>query len=224
MWLGIQSEETLLRMRKQSLSRGSSQSAVRSRSLSLCIVWPSHSQGPSEQICETASMRLPILQLSCKLLLAKHRISQVCQHPYSQTLAPCDFWFLPKTKMSVKIEICECDDHTAHNLSQRRLTADWLAPRKCACSQMRNKVSSDWLPSYIKATWPVLEIFKLAGYFPDRRRMHWHLCTWLRKSSGTIRYPKAEFRKVPLFFMVEYKYTRLMCLFVYSRMCVLQFW
>jgi len=171
MWLGSPSEETLLRMRKQSLSRGSSQSAVRSHWLSLCIVWSSHSQGPSEQICESASMRRPILQLSCKLLLAKHRISQVCQHPYSPALAPCDFWFFPKTKIAVKIEICECDDHTAHNLSQRRLTADWLAPRKSACSHMRSKVSSDWLPSYIKVTRPVLEIFKMAGYFPDSPRM-----------------------------------------------------
>jgi hypothetical protein len=33
---------------------------------------------------------------------------------------------------------------------------------------MHSKVSSDWLPSYIKATQPVLEIFKMAGYFPDR--------------------------------------------------------
>jgi hypothetical protein len=32
---------------------------------------------------------------------------------------------------------------------------------------MHSKVSSDWLPSYIKATRPVLEIFKMAGYFPD---------------------------------------------------------
>jgi len=32
---------------------------------------------------------------------------------------------------------------------------------------MCSKVSSDWLPSYIKATRPVLEIFKMAGYFPD---------------------------------------------------------
>jgi hypothetical protein len=31
---------------------------------------------------------------------------------------------------------------------------------------MDNKVSSDWLPSYIKATRTVLEIFKMAGYFP----------------------------------------------------------
>jgi len=35
---------------------------------------------------------------------------------------------------------------------------------------MGSKVSSDWLPSYIKATRPVLEIFKMAGYFPDSPR------------------------------------------------------
>jgi len=32
---------------------------------------------------------------------------------------------------------------------------------------MDSKVSSDWLPSYIKATRPILEIFKMTGYFPD---------------------------------------------------------
>ena len=32
---------------------------------------------------------------------------------------------------------------------------------------MRSKVSSDWLPSYVEATRQVLEIFKMAGYFPD---------------------------------------------------------
>jgi len=31
---------------------------------------------------------------------------------------------------------------------------------------MSSKVSSDWLPSYIKTTRLVLEIFKMAGYFP----------------------------------------------------------
>jgi hypothetical protein len=35
---------------------------------------------------------------------------------------------------------------------------------------MRSKVSSDWLPSYVKATRPVLEMFKMAGYFPDSPR------------------------------------------------------
>jgi hypothetical protein len=61
---------------------------------------------------------------------------------------------------------CECDGLTVHNLSQRRLTADWLAPQESDCSRMHNKVFSDWLPSYIKAMQPVLEIFKMAGYFP----------------------------------------------------------
>jgi len=72
----------------------------------------------------------------------------------------------PKVKIAVeREEICECDGHTLYKLNQRRLTADWLAPRKSDCSRVHSKVSSDWLPSYIKATRPVLEIFKMDGYF-----------------------------------------------------------
>jgi len=37
---------------------------------------------------------------------------------------------------------------------------------------MHSKVSSDWLQSYIKSTQPVLEIFKMAGYFPDSPRTY----------------------------------------------------
>ena len=40
---------------------------------------------------------------------------------------------------------CECDGHTVHKLSQRRLAADWLVPRESDCSRMHSKVSSDWL-------------------------------------------------------------------------------
>jgi hypothetical protein len=61
----------------------------------------------------------------------------------------------------------ECDGHTVHKLSQRRLTADWLAPQERDCSWMHSKVSSKRLPSYIKVTPPFLEIFKMTGYFPD---------------------------------------------------------
>jgi hypothetical protein len=32
---------------------------------------------------------------------------------------------------------------------------------------VHSKVSSEWLPSYIKATRPVLDIFKTVGYFLD---------------------------------------------------------
>jgi hypothetical protein len=78
-----------------------------------------------------------------------------------------------KAKIAVESEkICECDCHTIHKLSQRRLTADWLVPRESDYSRMNSKVSSNWLPTYIKATRPVLEIFKMDGYFPDRPRMY----------------------------------------------------
>jgi len=59
-------------------------------------------------------------------------------------------------KLTCSLGHSECDDAlTVHKLSQRPLTADWLAPRESDCSRMRSNVSSDWLPSYIKATRPV---------------------------------------------------------------------
>ena len=77
----------------------------------------------------------------------------------------------PKCKIVVESEeICECDGHTAHKFSQRRLAADWLAPRESDCTRKQSKVSSDWMPSYIKAPRPVLEIYKMARYFPDNPR------------------------------------------------------
>jgi len=63
-------------------------------------------------------------------------------------------------KLICSLGHCVCDGHTVHKLSQRRLTADWLALRESDYSRMHSKVSSDWLPSYTKTTGPVLEIFK----------------------------------------------------------------
>jgi hypothetical protein len=72
----------------------------------------------------------------------------------------------PKAKIAVeREEIFECDCHILHKLSQRRLTADWLAPRDSDYSRIHSKVSSDWIPSYIKFTQPVLEIFKCTDTF-----------------------------------------------------------
>ena len=45
------------------------------------------------------------------------------------------------------------------------------------CSRIHSKVSSDWLPSYIKTTQTVLEIFKKAGYFPGRPRTYGMILT-----------------------------------------------
>jgi hypothetical protein len=63
---------------------------------------------------------------------------------------------------------CECDGHIVHILTQQCLAFELLAPQESDCSRMRNKVSADWLPSYIKATQPVLKIFEKGGYLPDR--------------------------------------------------------
>jgi hypothetical protein len=52
--------------------------------------------------------------------------------------------------------------------SHCRLTS----PMEGDCLQMHSKVSSDWLPNYIKATQLVLKILKMAGYFMDRPRIH----------------------------------------------------
>jgi len=71
------------------------------------------------------------------------------------------------TKLICSLSHCECDSHTLHKLSQRRLTADLIAPRESDCSLTDNKVSSDWLSNYIKSTRTIFEIFKMVRYFPD---------------------------------------------------------
>jgi len=125
-------------------------------------------------------MHLSILQLSCRLFLEKHHITKICQPPYSSLR----LLVFPKAKTGIESEeMCECDGHTVHKLSQRGLTADWLAPWESDCSQMRSKVSSDWLPSYIRATRSVLKIFKMAGYFPDSPRI-WHDMIYLSTAIG----------------------------------------
>ena len=59
----------------------------------------------------------------------------------------------PKAKIAFEREkIFECNGHRVHKLSERRLTADWLAPRESDCSWMDSKISSAWLPSYIRTT------------------------------------------------------------------------
>ena len=92
-------------------------------------------------------------------------------------------------KLICSLGHCECDGHTLHKLSQRRLTAELLAPRESDCSRMRSKVSSHWLPSYIKATRPVLEIFKMAGYFPDSPSIYIYINTHTKPVTSDIREP-----------------------------------
>ena len=151
----------------KSFSHGASQSAVRRHWLSLCTVWLLHSQWLTEQISFITTMRLPILQLSCRLF-GKASHHPALSAPLQSRFGSLRLLAFPKAKIAVeREEICECDGHTVHKHSQWHLTADRLAPRESDCSRMHSKVSSDQLPSYIKATWPVLEVFRTAGNFPD---------------------------------------------------------
>ena len=95
--------------------------------------------------------------------------------PLKPRFGSLGFTGFPKIKIALeRAETCEYDSHTVHKPSQRRFTTDWLDPRESDNSRMHNKVSSDWLPSYIKATRSVLEIFKMDWYFPDSP----HMCVY----------------------------------------------
>ena len=132
------------------------------------------------------TMRLPILQLMCRLFWQTITSPRSVSPPTAQVWLPATSGFSQTKVVFEREEICECDGHTVHKLSRRRLTADWLAPRQNDCSVMNSKVSSDWLPSYIKATQPVLEMFKMDWYFPDSPRVCvcvcvyvcMHVCVW----------------------------------------------
>jgi hypothetical protein len=156
MQLGNQLEETLLPIHEQSLSREASQSAVIHRWLSSCTLRPSHAIWPSEQISFITTMRLSVLYLSCMLLW-----QTITSAPLQSRFGSPRLLTFPIAEIAVERKvICECGGHTVYKLSQRHLTADLLAPRENGCSVLHSKVSSDWLPNYIKARPPVLEILK----------------------------------------------------------------
>jgi hypothetical protein len=111
-------------------------------------------------------MHLPILQFSCRLFGKTSHNRGLSASLQSRFGSLRILVFFPKAKIAVESEeICKCDGHTVHKLSQRRLTADWLVPRESDCSRIHSKVASDWLLSYIKVTLPVLEIFKWLDIF-----------------------------------------------------------
>jgi hypothetical protein len=66
------------------------------------------------------------------------------------------------------------------------------------CSRRHSKVFSDWLPSYIKATRPVLEIFKWLDTFRtalvslDLRQKIRVYISWSHSESLRVPWPKTE--------------------------------
>jgi len=110
----------------------------------------------------------------------EHLITQVCQPPYSPNLALCDFRLFPKLKSPLKGRRCVNATVTKYRSlvsgSHCRLTSpkgEWLFTNA--------QYGLPWLPRY-KATQPILEIFKMIGYFPDRP----HTTVWYWLSTPTL--------------------------------------
>ena len=149
---------------------------MRCRWLSLCIVWPSHSNDQASRSVSSRQCTCPFYS-SCTGFFGKAAHHPGLTAPLQPRFGSLWLLALPKGKIALeREEICECDDNAIYKLSQWHLTADWLAPQESDCSQMHNKVSSDSLPSYIKHMRPVLEILKkLDGYFLDSPCWYHHL-------------------------------------------------
>ena len=118
---------------------------MRCRWLSLCTVWPPHSQISSLSrailvLSKARSRREP--KLGCKWLTdlddvmwcfaKKENLHESCRMGRRIVVM----------KLICSLGHCECDGHTKYMLSQRRLTADCLAPQDSDYSRMHSKVSS----------------------------------------------------------------------------------
>ena len=66
-----------------------------------------------------------------------------------------------------KYGIIICPIHQKGDVYTSSVNGISLLTAQSDCSQMRSKVSSDWLPNYITVMRLVLKIFKMDGYFPD---------------------------------------------------------
>jgi hypothetical protein len=170
--LGVtwQSEETVLRIHEQSLSHRASQLAVRRCWLGSYTVWPLHSKIFSPVTAILALRK----DWSCRVIWAVEGLTDqgdvlvLCQKSLHESCGMGRHIIM--MKLICSLSYCECDDHTVHKLSYWRLIDNLLAPQESDCWWMHSKVSSDWLPSYIKFMRPVLEIIKMDNILSGRLR------------------------------------------------------
>jgi len=108
--------------------------------------WASRSANLHQYACSFYSSRVGFFFFFWQNTASPRSVST----PTGQIWLPATSGF-SQTKIAVESEeICEGDHHTVHKLIQRGLTAGWLAQRESDCSRLHSKVSSNWLPSYIK--------------------------------------------------------------------------
>ena len=89
--------------------------------------------------------------------LAKHKIVQLCQPPYSPDIAPCDFWMFPELKMALTGKRFD-DIETIQNNAMRQLKAISESTSKDAMVRMTKNSTNE-------------EISTQVGYFPDTPRI-----------------------------------------------------
>ena len=139
--------------------------------LRLCIVWPSHSH-TSLSTASLASGKARIRRepnLGCRG--GRQTLVMWCFTKKACTRAvewkgPLSWWSWSARSVIVNATVTQYTSSVNGVSLPTR-----LAPRESDYSRMGSKVSSGWLPSYIKATRPVLEIFKMDGYFLDSHRI-----------------------------------------------------
>jgi hypothetical protein len=77
----------------------------------------------------------PFYSSSCRLLW-QNITSPRSLSPLQPRFGSLRLMAFPKAIIAFeRADICECDAHTVHKLSQRGLTAEWLVPRKRDCSE-----------------------------------------------------------------------------------------
>ena len=68
---------------------------------------------------------------SCAGFFWQNITSPRCVSPLQPRFGSLQLLAFPKAKIDVeREEICECEDHIVHKLSQRHHTANWLAPQR----------------------------------------------------------------------------------------------
>ena len=68
---------------------------------------------------------------------------------------------------------------------------------------MCNKAASDWLPSNIKAMWPVIKIFKMVGCIPNK-----HHTGYATRKLGETKAKKRKLETIKFFLRVWFRETR----------------
>ena len=108
---------------------------------------------------------------SCAEFLVKQQISQVTQRPYSPDLSPCDFWFFPKLKSSLKGKKFQTIDDIQENTTEQLMVIQRTVWGPTVSTLKGTETSLSYVQCflYLVSSSINVSIFHMAwGYFIDR--------------------------------------------------------